>query len=104
MKRLKAVQRLLDFASTSTPRNITEPTAKDKYCRINSGRGYGDEVFEIVQFGKGECRLKSTSGGEVFSMYTAHLHTSIDTKRRSFNERRSAAESIGKPKRKPGKK
>ena len=85
-------------------------TKKDKYCHINESRGYGNGVFKILAHhekafsSQNECTLQAVEGGEKFNMYTAHLYTTTELKRRSIQETRSAAQSIGRPKIRPGKK
>ena len=85
-------------------------TKKDKYCHINASRGYGDGVFKILAYhehafaSQDECTLQAIEGGKKFRIYVAHLYTTFDLKRRSIQETRSAAQSIGRPKIRPGKK
>lgn len=80
----------------------TPVSSNDRYCHINSERGYGDQQFVIVTYGSRECKLRD-SGGRHFDMFTAHLHTTAEDRNKSKTEKRAAADSIGMPKAKPGK-
>lgn len=82
-----------------------------KFVKINPSRGHGSDVWEVIsQEGSPNdptYNLKNTKTGERLKIYKAHTYFDRDcllSNREHVKAKAEAAKSIGKSKKKPGKK
>lgn len=78
---------------------------KDKYCFVDSSRGfqYTDYEFEVVQYGPEETQIKDPHTNERLSFYNAHLYVTREQQQRSVQKKIQDAQTIGRNVRNPRK-
>lgn len=82
-----------------------------KFVKINASRGYGDDVWEVISqegFASDPTyNLKNIKTHEFKSIYKAHTYFDrdcLEANREYMKAKVESAKTIGKPKKKPGKK
>lgn len=72
----------------------------DKYCLIDPGRGYGDNLQKVITYGNNESTVKCTVTGTVRKMYNAHLYNTIESRFKGVALNNAAVAKIGTHQRK----
>ena len=78
-----------------------------KFVKINPSRGYGDDVWEVISENCDVYSIVNVKTRERKPMHKSHTYFDRDcvaANRAYLKDKVEAAKSIGKPKRKPGKK